>query len=331
MAEDRPPPSDLLDKIKRKALELGFQAVGVVSPQALTAEGALLRQWLDRGYHADMAWMARYLDKRMDPRALMPQAQSIIVALMSYAPRPDDAPGPGALKIARYARGDDYHRVIKRRLKELLKAIQQWEPKAEGRAFTDSAPVLEKALAVRAGLGWLGKNGLVIHPDLGSYCFIGELFLNLDLSGDEAAPTPNHCGRCTRCLDACPTQAIVAPEVVDANRCIAYWTIEHQGEVIAPGIAARLEGWAFGCDICQEVCPWNARAEKIAASGSACAPDIEPAFLPRPWNVAPQADELLALTPEVFAERYRHSPIKRTGLAALQRNVRAIVSTEPSQ
>lgn len=304
-------------RIREQARALGFCAVGIVSPDALTLEGERLRQWLGLGYHADMAWMQAHLEKRIDPRALMPSVKAIVCVLMSYAHPEPDNPAPDAVKIARYARGTDYHRVLKHRLKALLAFIQNDIPGTQGRAFTDSAPVLEKALAVRAGLGWLGKNGLVIHPQFGSYCFIGELLLDSDLLADDPVPMASHCGRCTRCLSACPTQAIVAPGVVDANRCLAYWTIEYRGESLPTPMAGQLGDWVFGCDICQEVCPWNARAERVSGYAQ------EPAFWPRPGNATPRAGDLLALTPQAFAEQYRHNPIKRTGLAALQRNVRA--------
>ncbi|MBX2860048.1 MAG: tRNA epoxyqueuosine(34) reductase QueG [Vampirovibrio sp.] len=302
--------------IKNRALSLGFDVVGILAAEPVK-QPEFLHTWLDQGYQAGMDWMKNYMDIRLNPASekLMPGTKSIVCVAMNYYTPDAPNPAPDAVKIAKYARGTDYHRVIKDKLNALLKEIQEMHPGVTGRALTDSAPLPEKPLAVQAGLGWLGKNGTVIHPQKGSFLFLGELLLDIELAYDNT-PLPNHCGTCTRCMEACPTNAIVADRVIDANKCIAYWTIEAKGEPIPQNIADNLEGWVFGCDICQDVCPWNL---KFAA------PTPEEMLKPRPWNIAPTATDLLALDEEGFEERYRKSPLKRAKLQNLQRNVRAAV------
>lgn len=299
--------------IRQKALELGFSAVGVIPAEPFTGgEDRHLQAWLDRKFHADMQWMVTHLEKRLDPVSLMEGTKSIVcVAMNYYNPDAYDPTDPEALKIAKYARGTDYHNVLKDRLKLLLKAIQEELPSVRGRALTDSAPILEKPLAVKAGIGWMGKHGNVILPGRGSWFFLGELLLDIALDYDTQLVS-DLCGKCRRCIEACPTDAIVADGVVDANRCISYWTIEYKGERFPDTLSENLNGWIFGCDICQDVCPWNI---KFAMSTA------EPEFQPRPLNVQPQAEALLALDEESFREAYRKSPVKRTKLSGLQRNV----------
>ncbi|MBY0404621.1 MAG: tRNA epoxyqueuosine(34) reductase QueG [Cyanobacteria bacterium] len=307
--------------MKNKAWALGFSHVGIIPAGPLHPEGDYLDQWLFQGFQADMKWMEDHRDKRKNPQQLVENAQSIICVTLNYYPGPPpQSVGPDDLKIAKYAQGTDYHYVLKDKLKALLAEIQTWEPSAQGRAFTDSAPLMEKAMAQRAGLGWMGKNGNLITRDYGSWVFLGELVTNLVLDFDvEATPplpsfTPNYCGTCTRCIDVCPTQAIVSPGVVDANRCLAYWTIESKADTFPQAITENLQGWVFGCDICQDVCPWNVKFAQ---------PTQEPEFYPRPWNLSPTVSQLLALDEEQFREAYRKSPIKRTKLKGLQRNAKA--------
>jgi epoxyqueuosine reductase len=303
----------LTHHIQEEALALGFSKVGFIPAAPLQPESQHLSSWLAQGYHADMAWMVNHLDKRQNPATLMEGARSIVCVAMNYYSPLEENPAPDAVKIARYALGTDYHTVLKDRLKVLLARIQSWDPGIQGRAFTDSAPLMEKAMAIRAGLGWQGKNGNLITRDQGSWLFLGELLLNVALAYTETHVT-DACGSCTRCISACPTDAIPQPGVVDATKCISYWTIEHKGDVIPDEIAQQMEGWVFGCDICQEVCPWNLKFAR---------PTQEEAFLPRPWNRQPTATDLLALDEETFGERYRKSPVKRTKLKGLQRNVQA--------
>jgi epoxyqueuosine reductase len=277
-----------------------------------------LQAWLTKGYQAEMAWMVTHLEKRLDPASLMEGTRSIVCVAMNYF-TPDGLDAAAmldstVLKIAKYARGTDYHYVLKDRLKELLAYIQTLVPTVQGRALTDSAPIMEKPLAVQAGIGWMGKNGNVILPGQGSWFFLGELLLDIELDYDLTEPVANHCGSCRRCIEACPTDAIVADGVVDANRCISYWTIEYKGDEIPAPIADKLSGWIFGCDICQAVCPWNIKFSM---------PTQEPLFQPRPLTDRPDAQTLLALDEEAFREHFRNNPIKRPKLKGLKRNVRA--------
>lgn len=307
-------PAELSGLIRRKALELGFAKVGVIAAEPFcNGEGEYLQAWLAQGYQAEMGWMVTHLEKRLNPASLMENTRSIVcVALNYYSPDEYDKTDPHALKIAKYARGTDYHYVVKERLKVLLAYVQTLVPHAQGRALTDSAPIMEKPLAVKAGLGWMGKNGNVILPGLGSWFFLGEMLLDIDLEPDATGPVPNHCGTCRRCIEACPTEAIVDDGVIDANRCLSYWTIEYKGEAFPAEIAQKQSGWIFGCDICQDVCPWNIRFAR---------PTTVEAFQPRPLNRRPNAEELLTLDEEAFREQYRKSPVKRAKLAGLRRNV----------
>ena len=304
----------LTTAIKAKALELGFDAVGIIPASALSeSEKQPLRDWLAAGHQAEMQWMVNHLEKRLDPASLMENTQSIVcVAMNYYVPDEFNTDDPSVLKIAKYARGTDYHNVLKDRLKELLAFVQNIDPTIKGRALTDSAPIWERALASKAGIGWVGKNGNVLLKNKGSFYFLGELLLDVALESDEAF-NANHCGSCTRCIDACPTDAIVNDGVVDSRKCISYWTIEYKGEQFPKEISENLNGWIFGCDICQDVCPWNIKFAQ---------PTPEAQFQPRPWNLTPQAEAILALDTETFREQHRKSPIKRTKLAGLQRNVR---------
>lgn len=315
--------TELTRLMKEKALQLGFAKVGVIPAEPFQqGEADYLGLWLENGYQAEMEWMVTHYDKRRDPASLMEGTRSILcVAMNYYTPDEYDATDPKALKIAKYARGTDYHYVVKDRLKALLAYGQTLSPDCGGRALTDSAPIMEKPLAVKAGLGWQGKNGNVILPGQGSFFFLGELLLNVELDYD-VMPVANHCGSCRRCIDACPTDAIVGEGVIDANRCISYWTIEYKGEAFPQSIQENLNGWIFGCDICQDVCPWNIRFAK---------PTEEPLFQPRPLNRKPNMDELMALDEEAFKEHYRKSPVKRPKINGLRRNLNMAVHSTSNQ
>lgn len=305
--------TELTRLIKDKALQLGFAKVGMIPAAPFeNGEPEALAVWLENGYQAGMEWMVTHYDKRQDPASLMEDTHSIVcVALNYYNPDEYDPADPAALKIAKYARGTDYHYVVKDRLKALLAYIQSLSPDIVGRALTDSAPIMEKPLAVKAGLGWQGKNGNVILPGQGSFFFLGEILLNVALDYD-VTPISNHCGTCRRCIDACPTEAIVDNAVIDANRCISYWTIEYKGDTFPQPIQDNLNGWIFGCDICQDVCPWNVRFAK---------PTEEPLFQPRPLNRQPDFETLMALDEEAFTAHYRKSPVKRAKIQGLKRNI----------
>jgi epoxyqueuosine reductase len=301
--------------IRERARAEGFDKVGIVSVGSLNEEGRQLNEWLARGYHADMQWMQRDVDKRINPLKIFPQARSIIVVAQNYFTPPKHHDDPGTGKVSRYAWGDDYHDVVGRKLRCLMSWIREQWPEAEGKVCVDIQPVMDKAWAVRAGLGWLGKHSNVITPEYGSWVFIGELLLNLELEYD-TDPVDDHCGTCTLCIDACPTQAITEPYVVDSNKCISYATIELRVPEIPAAIENNLSGWVYGCDICQDVCPWN-RFEQITD---------ETSFAPRPDNVNPALADILELTPETYAERFRGSAMKRAKLSGLQRNARALLS-----
>ena len=280
-------------QLKLKAAEIGFQKVGIVPANPLVGEGARLTDWLGRGFHGEMAWLAREPEKRGDPRLLFPGAKSVIVVALNYFTDHEYIEDANLGKISRYAWGDDYHDIVREKLGELLEWIKSENADAAGKICVDTAPLMDKAWAVRAGLGWLGKHSNVITTDVGSWVFIGEILLNLELDYDTAV-VEDHCGTCTACLDACPTGAIVEPYVVDSRKCISYATIELRDETLPPDIAENLNGWFYGCDICQDVCPWN-RFEK---------PTAEPRFEPRNGETSVVLDEVLSLTPESYAERF---------------------------
>ncbi|MEO0471351.1 MAG: tRNA epoxyqueuosine(34) reductase QueG [Bacteroidota bacterium] len=247
-------PSELSQRIKLAGQALGFDLVGISEAAFLEEEAKDLEQWLQEGRHGKMSYMENYFDKRLDPRLLVEGAKSVISVIHNYFPHPEAHQPEGSPKISSYAWGEDYHKVLKRKLYRLFEQIQDWVGgEISGRVFVDSAPVLDKSWAKRAGLGWIGKHTNLISPQRGSYFFIGELILDLELVYD--GPIKDYCGTCTRCLDACPTDAL-QPYQIDANKCISYLTIELREE-IADAFHDKMEGWAYGCDICQQVCPWN--------------------------------------------------------------------------
>lgn len=307
----------LAHEIKERALFEGFNKVGIAGASSLENEGRRLREWLARGYHGEMSWMARDVDKRIDPREIFPQARSAVVVALNYFTPHQHQQNPATGKVSRYAWGDDYHDVMKSKLTSLLSWIREQEPQAEGKICVDIQPTMDKAWAVRAGLGWIGKHSNLITPEHGSWVFIGELLLNLDLDGDSDV-IEDHCGTCTLCIDACPTAAITEPYVVDSNKCISYATIELREPELPSQVENKLSGWLYGCDICQDVCPWN-RFETSSA---------EMGFAPRDGNVNAELTDILELTPETYAARFRGSAMKRAKLSGLQRNARALLSCE---
>jgi epoxyqueuosine reductase len=303
------------NELKQQALREGFNKVGVVRAERLDAEAPRLKEWLARGYHGEMSWMARDVEKRLNPLEIFPPARSIVVVALNYYTPEQHEENSNTGKVSRYAWGDDYHDVLKTKLESLLAWIRERVPEAAGKVCVDIQPVMDKAWAVRAGIGWLGKHTNVITQEFGSWVFIGELLLNLDLEAD-AEFAEDHCGTCTLCIDACPTQAITEPYVVDSNRCISYATIELRTPELPASIQEELSGWLYGCDICQDVCPWN-RFQ---------APTEEARFAPREGNVNTDLSQVLELTPETYATRFRGSAMKRTKLIGLQRNARALLS-----
>jgi epoxyqueuosine reductase len=301
-------------RIKERALSEGCEKVGIVRATALGDEHNRFVEWLERGYHADMRWMARDPEMRSDPRKLFPAARSVVVVAINYYTPQQHTNDPATGKVSRYAWGDDYHEVVGEKLRSLLAWIKEEVPEAEGKVCVDIQPMMDKAWAVRAGLGWIGKHTNLITKQYGSWVFIGELLLNFDLEYDNEL-VEDHCGTCTLCIDACPTQAITEPYAVDSNKCISYATIELRDTELPQAVADNLEGWFYGCDICQDVCPWN-RFEQTTG---------EPRFLPREGNVNAHLADVLELTPKAYAERFRHSAMKRAKLSALKRNARTLL------
>jgi epoxyqueuosine reductase len=310
-------PAELTALIKSQALELGFNKVGIVRPEGLSPEGERLAEWLARGYQGEMKWMARDPQQRVDPRKVFPPAKSLVVVALNYYTSHQHSDSLATGKISRYAWGDDYHEIVSEKLRELLREIKREQPEVEGKVCVDIQPMMDKAWAVRAGLGWLGKHTNLITEDFGSWVFIGELLLNIELEY-EPTEVADQCGSCALCIDACPTSAIVEPYVLDANLCISHATIESRAPAIREDVTAHLEGWLYGCDICQDVCPWNQM--KPATS--------ESRFEPRAGNVNADLADILILTAEAYAERFHHSAIKRAKLAGLQRNARALQEGE---
>ena len=308
----------LAEKIRQKALGLGFHKVGFAPAEELVEEGGRLKSWLGLGFHGEMQWIEREPEKRSDPRLLFPGAKTVVILLHNYFTPHRHENDPAKGKISRYAWGDDYHDVLKEKLRELLAFIQTLEPGADGKVCVDTAPIMEKAWAARAGLGWIGKHSNLITREFGSWVFIGEIILNLDLQAQPAIE-PDRCGTCTACLEACPTGAITKEYIVDSNRCLSYATIELRAPRLPDEISDDLNGWLYGCDICQDVCPWN-RFEK---------PTEEKRFEPREGNVTASLDEILSLSPEQYAAKFRRSAMKRTKLAGLQRNARALKKAKP--
>ncbi len=299
-------------EIKQKALELGFHKVGIaaVDDAALAAEAERLRAWMAKGYQADLDWMAN--PKRQDIRACMPEVQSAICVALNYYTPHERSPEPDRAKISRYGWGRDYHRILHKKLKALANWLQAQGEGIQARYYADTGPVQDKVWAQQAGIGWIAKNSNVITREYGSWVFLGEVFTNLDLTPDR--PHAPHCGTCTRCIEACPTGAIAQPFVIDANRCLAYHTIENRAEQLPSAIASNLHGWVAGCDICQDVCPWNQRFAKET--------DVAE-FQPYPENLAPTLSELAELSDEAWDRRFRASALRRIKPEMLRRNARS--------
>ena len=296
--------------LKDEAARLGFDACGIARAERLDDEARRLEQWLAEGRQASMAWMDNHFEKRVDPTRLVEGAQSVVSVLHNYYQPVAHGAGRDVGKISRYAWGDDYHYVLKEKLYELYNWLDERVGGIAGRAFVDSAPVLDKVWAQRSGLGWIGKHTNLINRRMGSFFFIGELIVDVPLPPD--GPIPDYCGSCTRCLDACPTDAIYMPYAVDANRCISYLTIEHRGDDIPPALHPGMENWIFGCDICQDVCPWN--KFKFATN--------EPRYLSRPGLPDTSLREWIELDLKAFREIFRKNPVQRAKFEGFVRNVR---------
>ena len=296
-------------------MQLGFTKVGVTRAERLSTEETRLKAWLDRGFHGEMKWMERDPAQRADPRRLFPEARSVVVVALNYYTEHEHRVGSARVngKVSRYAWGDDYHDVVGEKLRELLVWTRRQWPEVEGKICVDIQPAMDKAWAARAGLGWIGKHSNLITEDFGSWVFIGELLLNLELNYDELE-VADQCGSCTLCLEACPTSAIIEPYIIDSNICISHATIESRAAEIPAPVSDHLEGWLYGCDICQDVCPWN---QMTPATN-------ESRFEPREGNVNASLSEILELQPDTYAARFRRSAMKRAKLSGLQRNARAV-------
>ncbi len=292
--------------IKHEATRLGFMSCGISRAGFLEQEAPRLENWLREGRHGQMQWMENHFDKRLDPTKLVEGSKSVVSLLLNYFP--SEQQNPDSYKISKYALGRDYHYVIKDKLKELINSIRENIGAVEGRAFVDSAPVLDKAWAAKSGLGWVGKNSNLLTQKVGSFYFIAELILDLDLLYD--SPVTDHCGTCTACLDACPTGAIVQPYIVDGSKCISYFTIELKDN-LPQEMKGKFEDWAFGCDICQDVCPWN----RFSSAHR------EPMLAPNPGLLALSRADWEEMTEEVFRHVFSDSPLRRTKFEGMKRNI----------
>ena len=304
------PTTSHAELIKSVAAQLGFSFCGISKAEYLDEEAPKLEEWLKRGYQGKMTYLENYFDKRLDPTLLVPGAKSIISLVYNYYPK-EVLANDNQFKIAKYAYGEDYHFVVKEKLKELLDIVKEKIGEVNGRAFVDSAPVMERAWAKRSGLGWIGKNSLLLNRSMGSFFFLAEVIVDIELEYD--GPLKDYCGTCTACMDACPTDAIPQPYVVDGSKCISYFTIELKEE-IPDDVKGKFENWIFGCDICQDVCPWN----------SFSTPHHEPRFNPPPEFSSMKKEEWTEITNEAFQKIFKNSPVKRTKFDGLKRNIKFV-------
>ncbi|MBS1558092.1 MAG: tRNA epoxyqueuosine(34) reductase QueG [Bacteroidetes bacterium] len=295
--------------IKSIATDLGFSFCGISRAEFLADEAPRLEEWLKRGYAGQMSYLEKNIDKRLDPRLLVPGAKSVVSLIYNYFPEKETV--SSSLKIAKYAYGEDYHFVIKDKLRIFMERITEKIGQVNGRAFVDSAPVLEHAWAKKSGLGWIGKNSLLLNKGMGSFFFLSELIIDIELEHD--GPVKDYCGTCTACLDACPTEAITEPYVVDGSKCISYFTIELKEEIPVE-VKGKFENWVFGCDICQDVCPWNRFSQ----------PHQEPRFYPHPDLEKMSDSNWKEITEDIFQKLFKKSAVKRTKLSGLKRNIEFI-------
>ncbi|MCK0155568.1 tRNA epoxyqueuosine(34) reductase QueG [Cellulophaga sp. F20128] len=293
--------------IKEEAKRLGFLSCGISKAAFLEEEAPRLENWLNKNMNGQMSYMENHFDKRLDPTKLVEGSKSVISLLLNYFP--EESQGEDALKISKYAYGQDYHHIIKSKLRELQEFMTATIGEVGGRAFVDSAPVLDKAWAAKSGLGWIGKHSNLLTQKVGSFYFIAELIVDIDLAYD--TPVTDHCGSCTACIDACPTQAIVEPYVVDGSKCISYFTIELKNE-IPTDVKGQFDDWVFGCDVCQDVCPWNKFSK----------PHSEPLFNPHPDLLSMTKKDWEEITEDVFRKVFQKSAVKRTKFSGLQRNIK---------
>lgn len=300
---------EISENIKRWGRELGFSMVRFARAEELIEEGDRLGNWLRQGRQGSMEWLVNSLDRRVSPSALVPGAKSVIVTAIDYFHAAPEKPA-GKLKIARFAWGDDYHEVIRTKLEALWGLIAAEYPRRKVRIEVDSGPVMEKAWAKKSGIGWQGKHSIILNRQYGSWFLIGVMITDLELDYD--SPVEDLCGDCTLCVDSCPTNAITEPYVIDARKCISYQTVENMGAPVQE-FAGKMEDWIFGCDICQEACPWNDRRSGYAS---------EPLFAPREYSAGLESEEIMRMTENEFSARFRNSPVKRRKLEGLKNNVK---------
>ena len=300
----------LTEQIKELAHELGFDKVGITAARQ-PAKSIHLKEWLQRSYHGTMQWMNTHQSKRISIQEFVPGARSVICVACNYNAPEQHPDGRTTGKISRYAWGEDYHKIIKKKLKHLLSEIKRYDPEINGRLCVDTAPIMEKLWAEQAGIGWQGKHTNLITREYGSWVFLGEIVVDKVLDYD--APAQDHCGTCRACMDACPTRAIIGPNILDARKCIAYLTIEYWDAPIPENLQKDMNGWIFGCDICQNVCPWNSFSRITQ----------ETRFLPGPGNVDTPLQEWAEITESSYKKRFKKSPVSRPGWNNFIRNVNA--------
>lgn len=294
-------------QIKTEATRLGFSFCGIAKAEFLEEEAPRLEKWLTQNMHGKMQYMENYFDKRLDPTKLVEGSKSVISLMYNYFPEKQQR--EDTFKISKYAYGQDYHSIIKKKLKELMHFIHEEIGEVNAEIYVDSAPVLDRAWAKKSGLGWIGKNAMLIHPKNGSFFFLAEIILDLELEYDN--PIKDYCGTCTACIDACPTEAILPEKVVDGSKCISYFTIELKDEILPNEVKGKFEDWMFGCDICQDVCPWNRFSQ----------PHNEPLFLPNEKLLNYSKKDWIDITEEIYREIFKKSPVKRTKFKGVKRNI----------
>lgn len=305
-------PSELSNIIKERASELGFSFAGISNTEPLIEEGERLKTWLNNGYNAGMKWFERSVDKRINPSSVLPDSKSIIVLGLIYYNNVEHINSSSTGKISKYALGKDYHEVMNEKLLALASFLKSLHPDSNFLCYADTGPVMERELAQRAGLGWIGKNANLINKKNGSFFFLGCIFSDVEMKYD--TPETNYCGTCTRCIDTCPTQAIIRPHTIDSNKCISYLTIEFKGEEIPNEFKGKFDQWIFGCDVCQDVCPWNRFAK----------PTTEPSFIPS-INPNIQLDDFLHISEDEFKVKFKDSPIKRAKYKGIVRNIKFLL------
>ncbi|MCB9364711.1 MAG: tRNA epoxyqueuosine(34) reductase QueG [Flavobacteriales bacterium] len=299
--------SKYTQQIKSEATRLGFSFCGIAKAEFLEEEAPRLEKWLNQNMHGNMQYMENYFDKRLDPTKLVEGSKSVISLMYNYFPEKEQR--EDTFKISKYAYGQDYHSIIKNKLKEFVSFIHEEIGEVNAEIYTDSAPVLDRAWAKKSGLGWIGKNAMLIQPKNGSFFFLAEIILDLELEYDN--PIKDYCGTCTACIDACPTEAILPGKVVNGSKCISYFTIELKDEILPNEMKGKFDDWMFGCDICQDVCPWN-RFSK---------PHNEPFFNPHPKLLDYSKEEWIDITEEIYREIFKKSPVKRTKFKGVKRNI----------